>query len=133
MKSFLFLLGFLLSAHDAWSQDLNKIDSAGAQNKVLKDASFQGGDISSFRNWVQLHLKYPESAVINGEQGRVVVEITINEEGKLENARIIKAVSPSLDQESLRVINKSPIWQPAICNGKPVKQTFTFPLIFALQ
>ena len=43
-----------------------------------------------------------------------------------------KGVFPSLDAEAVRVVKSSPKWKPGIKNGKPVRVTYTLPVIFIL-
>ena len=110
-----------------------ELDSTGHWVKVRKDADFQGGDINTFRDWVQIHLVYPPEAVENGEFGRITVEISIDEQGKLQNAKIVRGVSKLLDKETLRVVNSSPLWSPATVHGIKTTAKFVFPVIYMLQ
>jgi TonB family protein len=64
--------------------------------------------------------------------GRVIVKFSIDETGKFYQAEIYQGVHPLLDNEALRVILSSPLWEPAKLNGKNVKQTFIMPVIFQL-
>ena len=62
------------------------------------------------------------------------MQFTIDETGKLIDAKVIRGVDEVLDKEALRVIWAAPDkWLPALKNGKPVKQTYTFPVIFDEQ
>lgn len=94
---------------------------------------FQGGDQNTFRAWVQSHLKYPEIASENGISGKVFVNFVVDKTGKVVDAKVVRGVDPSLDQEALRVVNSSPKWTPGKQRGKPVKVQFTFPIVFVLQ
>ncbi|HNW51836.1 MAG TPA: TonB family protein [Prolixibacteraceae bacterium] len=96
-------------------------------------ASFQDGDLNSFRNWVMSNLQYPEVAAENGIQGKVYVEFTVNAKGEVENVNVLKSVDPSLDKEAIRVIESSPKWTPAKYKKKKVNQAFVIPLSFVLQ
>lgn len=98
-----------------------------------KKPSFKGGSADEFSKWVNNHLKYPKIAKENGVQGRVTLEFTIETDGRLTNARVLRGVDPSLDAEALRVVRKSPKWKPGEQRGKPVKVTYTFPVIFQLR
>jgi protein TonB len=110
-----------------------EIDSLGNLVNAKRNAEFQGGGINTFREWVQKHLVYPPEAVENGEFGRITVEITIDEEGRVQHAKILRGVSKSLDNETLRVVNSSPRWAPAKLHGINTKVKFVFPVIFMLQ
>ena len=50
---------------------------------VEEQATFQGGDINTFREWVQKNLVYPPVAVENGIFGRVTVQFAVNSRVKL--------------------------------------------------
>jgi protein TonB len=94
---------------------------------------FQGGDQNTFRSWTQSNLKYPEIAAENGISGRVFVNFVVNKNGEVVDAKVVRGVDPSLDQEALRVVRSSPRWEPGKQRGKPVKVQFTFPIVFVLQ
>ena len=97
-------------------------------------ASFDGGSSNKFKIWVDKHKRYPRKAKKLGLHGRVIVQFTIDETGKLVDAKVIRGVDELLDKEALRVILAAPDkWLPALKNGKPVKQTYTFPVIFEVQ
>ena len=94
---------------------------------------FQGGDQNTFRVWIQQNLKYPEIAAENGISGKVYVNFVVNKSGEVVDAKVVRGVDPSLDQEALRVVRSSPKWTPGKQRGKAVKVQFTFPIVFVLQ
>jgi TonB family protein len=100
---------------------------------VDEQAMFQGGTLENFRAWVQKNLVYPADAIKNGIRGKVLVEFSVNETGKVVDAAVLRGVDPLLDDETLRVILLSPAWTPAKLDGEPVKQKFVIPVIFQLQ
>jgi protein TonB len=100
---------------------------------VEEQATFQGGDINSFRDWVQKNLVYPPVAVENGIFGRVTVQFAVNSKGDVTDVKILRGVDPSLDKETIRVIMSSPKWGAAKQGGRAVKQQFVIPVIFMLQ
>lgn len=83
--------------------------------------------------WVYQYLKYPESEVRNGIQGRVMVEFIINTDGKVSDVRVTKGVSPELDDEAVRVISASPKWKPGKVKGEKVRCSLTIPVEFRLE
>lgn len=83
--------------------------------------------------WVYQYLKYPESAIVNGVQGKVFVEFIIEKDGKVTNARVIKGVSDELDAEALKVVAASPKWKPGRVNGNKVRTIVTVPVEFRLE
>ena len=100
---------------------------------VEKQATFQGGDVNSFRDWVTKNLKYPDIAVKKGIAGKVYVQYAINSKGDVVDVKVVRGVDPSLDKEAIRVISSSPKWEPAKQKGTNVKQQFTIPIAFQLQ
>lgn len=83
--------------------------------------------------WVYQYLKYPESEVRNGIQGRVMVEFVINTDGKVSDVRVTKGVSPELDDEAVRVISASPKWKPGKLKCEKVRCSLTIPVEFCLE
>lgn len=100
---------------------------------VDDQAVFQGGDINDFRDWVQKNLVYPPEAIEKGIFGRVTVQFAISSVGKICDVKILRGVDPSLDKETIRVLESSPEWEPAKYEGKKVKQQFVIPVVFILQ
>jgi protein TonB len=86
-----------------------------------------------FRDYVGKNTNYPPVAQENGISGMVLVEFTINQQGELVDAKIIRPVDPLLDAEAMRVIKSSPKWQPGKQRGKTVKVKYTFPVRFKLN
>lgn len=83
--------------------------------------------------WVYQYLKYPEKALIDGVQGRVVVDFIIEKDGKVTDVRVIKSVSPELDAEAVKVISASPKWKPGRVNGNKVRTIVSVPVEFRLE
>lgn len=95
--------------------------------------SFRGGDANEFSKWVNSQLKYPATAKKNGIQGRVTLQFTIEPNGRITNVEVVRGVDESLDEEAVRVVSQSPRWKPGYLDGKPVRVTYTFPVIFQLR
>lgn len=83
--------------------------------------------------WVYRNLKYPEDAVRDGVQGRVMIDFIIDKDGKVTDARVVRGVDPELDEEALRVISASPKWKPGRMNGQKVRTSVTVPVEFRLR
>lgn len=83
--------------------------------------------------WVYPYLKYPQHCIEEGIQGRVMVEFTIQTDGRLTDAHVTRSVDPELDEAALKVINASPKWRPARLKGKKVASSMTIPVEFRLK
>ncbi|MBE6238986.1 MAG: TonB family protein [Bacteroidales bacterium] len=91
-------------------------------------------DPSQFlEKWVYQYLKYPESSLQRGEQGKVMVEFIIEKDGKVSNVRVAKGVSDALDAEAVKVIAASPKWKPGKVKGNKVRTLITIPVEFRLE
>ena len=96
--------------------------------------SFQGGGPNAFTRWVNAHLVYPQASRNTGSEGTVKLQFTIEKDGKLDDVKVVQSSGDQfLDDEAFRVVSSSPDWQPGALHGKPVKVTYTFPVIFQLQ
>ncbi len=91
-------------------------------------------DVAPFmEKWVYANLKYPEDAVREGIQGRVMVDFIIDKDGKVTDVRVVRGVDPELDAEAMRVISASPKWRPGRMNGQKVRTSVTVPVEFRLK
>jgi Ca-activated chloride channel family protein len=100
---------------------------------VEETATFQGGDLQSFVKWVQANIKYPKEFAETCITGKVFVQFTVDQKGKVVDIKILRGVDPLLDNEVIRVLNSSPKWTPAKQGGRAVRQTFTIPVVFKLE
>ena len=94
--------------------------------------TFPGGD-EKLMEWISQHVQYPQNAYDSHIQGRVIVRFLIKEDGSVGDAKIIRSVFPSLDEEALRVVTTLPKFNPAILDGKAVEYWFTIPIVFRLE
>lgn len=95
--------------------------------------SFEGGDLQAFSKWVNEHLQYPAIAQENGVQGRVTLRMMVDSEGYVKEVKVLRGVDSSLDREAVRVVKSSPIWIPAVKDGKTVTCGINVPVVFRLQ
>ena len=85
------------------------------------------------KKWVYVYLRYPEEAVRQGIQGRVLVDFVIDEKGRVTNVRAVRSSHPLLEEEALRVIKASPDWKPGRVRGKKVKSEVSLNVEFRLE
>lgn len=90
---------------------------------------FPGGTEALTRYMVEA-IDYPEEALQNNTSGRAVVSFIINEEGWVEEPKIIRSIDPLLDREALRVVSQMPQWTPGRQDGHPVRVRFHVPVTF---
>lgn len=94
--------------------------------------TFKGKGTEAFSAWVTAHLKYPKEAKAAQMDGAVSVQFVVGTNGGVQEVEVLKGVHPALDAEAVRVVRSSPKWKPGIKDGKPVRVTYTLPVIFIL-
>jgi TonB family protein len=93
---------------------------------------FPGG-AAALRQFIASSVSYPVEAQEAKAQGKVYVTFVVNSNGKIENPKIARSVSPALDAEALRVISGLPEWKPGRQHGQAVSVAYTMPIEFVLK
>ena len=93
---------------------------------------FPGG-VSALMEFLSKNVHYPEGAFKNGIQGRVICSFVVEKDGSISDAKIMRSVDTSLDEEALRVVNSMPNWTPGTQSGEPVRVKYTIPITFKLD
>ena len=75
---------------------------------------------------------YPEKAKQNGTEGKVFLQVYIDETGKVIKTSVIKSAGDLLDKAAEAAIRKTS-FTPGIVNGKPVKVKVVIPIVFKLS
>lgn len=135
---YILTLAFLFSVHLSASQlRINQENQIQQDTKdsvysvVEKMPEFQGGQ-NELITFLNQNVSYPAEALKKKEQGKVIVQFTITKSGKVENAKVLRSVSPSLDNEALRVIGLLPDWTPGEQNGEKVAVYQILPVVFQI-
>ena len=87
----------------------------------------------NLNQWLLLNMKYPVEAINKKEQGKVIVQFIVSENGEVSEPKIIRSVSPALDEEACRIVLAMPKWNPGKLKGKPVAVRYMLPITFRLQ
>ena len=93
---------------------------------------FKGG-VTAFASYLGNNIKYPETELRKNIEGRVILTFSVEKDGSLNEIKVIRSVSPGIDNEAIRVLKKSPKWLPGTMMGKPIKVTYSVPVNFALN
>ncbi len=90
------------------------------------------GGTAAFFAWVAENQKYPDLARKRKIQGKVLVEFMVQPDGSLTDVRVPQKHGSGLDEEAMRLIKMAPKWEPALYQGKPIKQKMVLPILFQL-
>ena len=99
---------------------------------VEQAPQFPGGP-SELMTYLAKNIKYPVEAQKAGQQGRVICQFVVTKEGKVADIKVMRGVSPELDEEAVRVIKAMPAWTPGKQDGQAVNVRYTLPVTFRLQ
>ncbi len=81
---------------------------------------------------IQQHITYPEEAREAGIQGRVYIQFIVNEEGQVEDPRVIRGIGGGADEVALEAVKKAE-FNPGLQRGEPVRVQYSLPVVFQLQ
>ena len=92
----------------------------------------------AFNNYLRENLVFPERYVEHNTKGnkkykanlrdRVIVQFTIEKDGSVTNANVVRGDPGPHESLILKVIEAMPNWQPATQRGKPVAVQYNLPL-----
>ena len=99
---------------------------------VEQAPQFPGGP-QELMSYLAKNIKYPVEAQKAGQQGRVICQFVVTKEGKVADIKIVRGVSPELDEEAVRVVKAMPAWTPGKQDGQAVNVRYTLPVTFRLQ
>ena len=94
---------------------------------------FKGGEAEMLK-FLGSNIKYPKDAVDNGLEGMTVLSFVVEPDGTLSEVQTVKKLSPSTDEEAVRVVKlMSGKWTAGRQNGQIVRVRYTLPIRFALS
>lgn len=99
---------------------------------IFTKAEFPGGE-EALMKYVSDSIVYPEDAINNEIEGRVIASFQITENGTIDSINIINGVYESIDSEVVRVIENMPEWTPAMYGEEYVRSSFILPVLFKLN
>jgi TonB family protein len=81
---------------------------------------------------VQSDLQYPEMARRAGIEGRVYVQFIVNENGDVEDPRVIRGIGGGADEAALAAVREAK-FKPGVQRGRPVRVQYSLPIVFRLS
>jgi protein TonB len=81
---------------------------------------------------LQSSVEYPEFAKKAGIEGRVIVQFVVDENGDVQDPRVIRGVHKLLNEEAIRAV-KQQKFKPGKQRGQPVKVQMSLPVTFQLR
>ncbi len=121
-SKWLFLLLFLFTVTCTFAQKMDEqvLDSA----EVMP--LFPGGNSKMMQ-----YLRIPVSeatSITDGVQQHPIIQFIVEKEGKITNAKIVRSVEPSIDEDALKLVEDMPAWIPGEQKGKKVRVRMSVPV-----
>jgi TonB family protein len=125
MKPGFLSIAFILIAFNSWAQQVQqKKEEAPVKYSIVEEMpEFPGGE-KEMENFIRQNLKPVCTA------GRVYVDFYIDTTGTVQEARVLRGLSPECDKEALRLIQSMPKWKPGRQNGRAVNVYHPLPVDF---
>ena len=101
-------------------------------DSVEQMPEFPGG-MEALIDFLSSNVHYPENAVKNDVEGRVLVQFVIEKTGEIGDVKVVRSVDEELDAEAVRVVKSMPKFEPGRINGKAVAVWYTLPIMFKLK
>ena len=81
---------------------------------------------------LQAKVEYPQMARRAGIEGRVTVQFIVNEQGNVENAKVVRGIGGGADEEALRVVRQAQ-FTPGMQRGRTVRVQYALSINFRLE
>lgn len=81
---------------------------------------------------LQRGVTYPEMARRAGIEGRVTVQFIVNENGEVENPRVVRGIGGGCDEEALKAVKQAE-FKPGEQRGRPVRVQYSLSINFRLD
>jgi len=99
---------------------------------VETEASFPGG-AEAWSKFLNKNFKYPKNAQRMRIEGKVVLTFYVAANGEISDLKVMRGISKDCDAEAIRVLSKSPRWNPGLQRGIPVKSPRRVTINFKLN
>ncbi len=101
--------------------------------KVVEEMPEFPGGMTKLLEFLSKNIKYPEQAVKDSIQGRVIIEFTVEKDGSVTYPVIKRSIHPTLDAEAARVVKLMPKWEPGKLKKQPKRVRYTVPVLFRIK
>ena len=94
---------------------------------VEEQPSFPGGQ-AALMKYIEENMRCPDPE--SDASGRVIVQFVIGKDGTVKDPKVVRGITPALDEEALRLVRNMPKWRPGKQMGKAVEVRYTMPVTF---
>ena len=123
---------FLICQTDSLKECECKFDTLMVFGSPEKMPTFVGGENALFK-YIKKNLKYPEAAINNNHEDKVIARFCVRANGEITDIRILRGQYEELNMEVLRLLSSMPTWEPGVSRGKKICMEYTLPFNFSLK
>ena len=110
----------------------NKKNDSALSCEIDEEMPMFPGGPAELKKYLKESIRYPQQAIDDKAEGKVIVGFVIYEDGTIGEAKIEESVHDALDREALRIVNSMPRWSPGKMKGKPKNTKYRVPINFEL-
>ncbi|MEZ4825821.1 MAG: energy transducer TonB [Bacteroidia bacterium] len=92
--------------------------------------TFPGGNIA-LNQYLHTELKYPNRAVTESIEGKVLLRLWVEADGKITDATIVEGLGYGCDEEAIRLALQMPAWNPGERQGRKTAMAAYIPVVFS--
>jgi protein TonB len=94
--------------------------------------SYRGG-YEKMMKTLSRNMKYPASARRTGKEGTAYVEFVVDNEGNIQDVKVLRGFDMACDKEALRIVSLLTEWNPGLQNQLAVNVKLVLPIKFKLE
>jgi TonB family protein len=100
---------------------------------VAQEMPYYPGGNKALLQYISEHLIYPDKALSENKQGRVIIRFCVTTKGGISQVSVLKSVDPLLDAEAIRIVQNLPAFRPGKQDGRYVPVWYMVPITFSLD
>lgn len=98
---------------------------------IAQEMPYYPGGNKALLQYISEHLIYPDEALRENKQGRVIIRFCVTPKGGISQVSVLKSVDPLLDAEAIRVVQTLPAFRPGKQDGRYVSVWYMLPITFS--
>ena len=93
------------------------------------------GGVEAMIAYFSENLTVPEKYTTGEFEYKLFVQFVVTEDGSVADVDLLKAMDSKqdLNDEAIRVVKSMPKWKPGTVDGKPVKVSYTLPIVYRIR
>lgn len=97
---------------------------------IQRMPQFPGGE-NALYSFIRRNIRQDLISKASRMRGVVVVSFVVQRDGRVGEIKVVRSLTPEIDQECVRVVSVMPQWKPAISGGRPIEIVHNLPFTFA--